>query len=277
MKHIIMFSGGAASFVSAKRVIESFGPQDVILLFADTKMEDEDLYRFLDDTESHLGVPITRISDGRTPWEVFFDVRFLGNSRVDPCSMILKRKLLDRWIKDRFKPDECIVYVGIDLWERHRYDSLAPRKLPYIYKSPLLEKPWLMKQDMLEILKQIGIKPPRLYSMGFEHNNCGGFCIKAGKKHFKMLLENMRDRYIFHEEKESEIRDFLGKDVSILKETMKGEKKYITLREFRIRLESSKQDPLFLDEIDIDASGGCGCMIDESNEGETCILDERTD
>jgi hypothetical protein len=31
-----------------------------------------------------LGVPVTVVADGRTPFEVFADQRFLGNSRLAP-------------------------------------------------------------------------------------------------------------------------------------------------------------------------------------------------
>lgn len=47
MKHVVMFSGGAGSWAAAKRVAERHGTADLTLLFTDTLMEDEDLYRFL--------------------------------------------------------------------------------------------------------------------------------------------------------------------------------------------------------------------------------------
>ena len=49
MQHVVMFSGGAGSWMTAKRVAEKHGTDNLILLFADTLIEDEDLYRFLDE------------------------------------------------------------------------------------------------------------------------------------------------------------------------------------------------------------------------------------
>jgi hypothetical protein len=46
VKHIVNFSGGACSFWAAHRVIQKHGKENVILLFADTMIEDEDLVRF---------------------------------------------------------------------------------------------------------------------------------------------------------------------------------------------------------------------------------------
>jgi hypothetical protein len=42
-----MFSGGAGSWGAARRVADEHGTDDLVLLFADTHMEDADLYRFI--------------------------------------------------------------------------------------------------------------------------------------------------------------------------------------------------------------------------------------
>ena len=82
MKHIIFFSGGVGSYFTAKRVVQRYGAENVILLFTDTLIEDKDLYRFINETAKKLGAELVWEKDGRTPWEVAFDVRFLPNSRV---------------------------------------------------------------------------------------------------------------------------------------------------------------------------------------------------
>src|SRR5690606_6302278 len=103
MKHIIFFSGGVGSYFAAKRVIERYGNQDVILLFTDTKMEDQDLYRFIEEASQKLGSTLVKIADGRTPWDVAFDKRFLPNSRIAPCSHALKQQVARKYILDNFK------------------------------------------------------------------------------------------------------------------------------------------------------------------------------
>jgi len=80
---IVMYSGGCLSWAAAMRTIERHGRDNVRLLFTDTRMEDEDLYRFLDESEKQLGVELVRIADGRNPWEVFKDRRMIGNTRHD--------------------------------------------------------------------------------------------------------------------------------------------------------------------------------------------------
>jgi 3'-phosphoadenosine 5'-phosphosulfate sulfotransferase (PAPS reductase)/FAD synthetase len=259
IKHVVQFSGGICSFFAAKRVIDKFGKDDVVLLFADTLMEDEDLYRFLGDTANFLGVPITKIADGRTPWEVFKDVRFLGNTQVDPCSRILKRELLDAWV-DEHSPG-ATRYFGLDWTESERFERLqlrfeergVPRER---IQAPMIQwKPTIDKPDMLVHLTKLGIKVPRLYEMGANHNNCGMFCIKSGQAQFRLLLEAMPERYAFHEAKEEELRQFLGKDVAILRDRRGGTTKPMTLRAFRERIQGGGSH-------DRHDWGGCGCAID---------------
>lgn len=258
MKHVVMFSGGIGSWAAAKRVVEQHGPDDVTLLFTDTSMEDADLYRFLSDASIGLRVPVTRIAEGRTPWQVFFDSRFMGNSRVDPCSRVLKRELSEDWLVANCDPADTTVYVGIDWTEEHRFTALAARWAVkgWTYRAPLCEPPLVTKAAMFRELGAAGIEPPRLYKLGFSHNNCGGFCIKAGHGHFALLLRTLPDRYLHHEEQEQALRAHLGKDVSILADrTGDGVKKPLTLRDFRERIEMGHQPDLF----DI---GGCGCFVD---------------
>ncbi len=256
MKHVVHFSGGVGSWAAAKRVVERYGTDDLTLLFADTLIEDEDLYRFVVQAAANVGGNFVRIAEGRDPWEVFFAVRFLGNSRVDPCSKILKRAMLDRWRNENTTPEDSIQYVGIDWTEMHRLDRLQKRVAPWRYEAPMCDKPYLDKDQMIGALRREGIEPPRLYSWGFPHNNCGGFCVKAGQAQFKLLLEKMPERYAYHEKREEELRAFLGKDVSILRDRRNGESKPITLKAFREGIETKTCQP------DMFEWGGCGCAID---------------
>jgi hypothetical protein len=255
LRHVVMFSGGVGSWAAAKRVVERHGTHSVLLLFTDTLMEDADLYRFLGEVESRLDVPLLRLVEGRNPWQVYFDERFIGNSRVDPCSKILKRQMADRWLTENCDPADTTVYVGIDWSEEHRYTRLRERRLPWRYEAPMCEPPYLTRQMMLDALRADGIEPPRLYAHGFAHNNCGGFCCKAGQGHFATLLREFPKRYAFHEAMEEMLRQWVGGDQSILRDRRNGESVPLTLRQLRERIETGQQPDLF----DI---GGCGCFVD---------------
>ena len=181
MKHVVLFSGGIGSWAAAKRVHASMGrhSDELVLLFTDTKTEDEDLYRFIEEAAADVGGELVTIADGRDVWEVFFDNRMIGNTRADICSRVLKRDLARDWIETNCDPDDSVIYMGIDWTEIHRFDRAAPRWLPYTLKAPMTESPLLSKQDVLKWATGLGLRPPRLYEMGFPHNNCGGFLRQA--------------------------------------------------------------------------------------------------
>lgn len=255
MKHVVSYSGGIGSALSAIRVADIYGTANMVLLFADTLIEDEDLYRFNKDIENFLGINITRIADGRNPWQLFNDKKFIGNSRNDPCSKVLKRDLLWKWIKSNCSPEDCRVYLGIDWTESHRMDQVKARNPEWKLLAPMTESPLLSKPDMLAEIRRIGIEPPRLYSMGFVHNNCGGFCVKSGHAQFRLLLEKFPERYAEHEAKEQAWRDLIGKNNSILRDRRGKKTKPLTLKEFRERtVPNGENDP--------HEWGGCGCSID---------------
>lgn len=250
--HVVLFSGGVGSWAAAKRVVAEQGAASTTLLFTDTNMEDEDLYRFLDDAAADIGVPVTRIADGRTPWEVFHDSRYLGNTRIDPCSKVLKRDLARAWIDAL--AGSVTVYLGIDWTEIHRYERAVPLWLPHTLRAPLCEEPMIDKQQVFELARDAGLRLPRLYDLGFPHNNCGGFCVKAGQGHFARLLATLPERYAEHEAKEEALRTYLGKDVAILRDRTGGTTKPLTMRALRERIEGG-------DAIDRDEIGGCGCLL----------------
>lgn len=255
MKHVVMYSGGVGSWAAAKRVIERHGG-GITLLFADTKIEDQDLYRFLRETSMKFGIELVWVEDGRDPWEVFRDVKWIGNSRIAQCSHLLKQKVSREWIEANFKPEEAVLYVGIDWTEIHRLDGIKNHWAPYTVEAPMCEVPYQDKQEMFRMLRKAGIRKPHLYDLGFSHNNCGGFCVRAGQAHFINLLREKRELYLYHEAKELEMQEYLGRtDVSILTRTVKGKEQTLTLRQLREEWDSGERN-----QIDLYDIGGCGCF-----------------
>jgi hypothetical protein len=256
LARVVMFSGGIGSWAAAKRVANTNGTAGMTLLFCDTRVEDEDTYRFLADAAINIGAPFVSVAEGRTIWEVFRDVRFLGNSRVDPCSRVLKREVADRWLVEHCDPASTEVIVGIDWTEEHRFRRLAPRKLPWRFKAPLCDPPYLSKTDMHRWATREGLRKQRLYTLGAPHANCGGGCVKMGQGGFARLYRAWPARFAAWEANEQKLREELG-DVAILKDRV-GEKQPspLTLRELRERIDADGQVDLF----DI---GGCGCFVDE--------------
>lgn len=237
MTRVVQMSGGIGSFTAAVRIAHQFGTDQLVLLFADTMAEDPDLYRFLNDAVRYLGVPLTRVCDGRDPFEVFADVRYIGNSRVAPCSKWLKQIPCRRWLEQHCDPAATVVYVGLDASEWRRVPGVVRGWSPWCAEFPLAEPPQPTKEQMLDECRAVhGIEPPQLYELGYSHNNCGGICVRAGRKQWLHTLALYPERFEAAERREAELREQLG-DYSILTEQRNGKKYPLPLSELRRRAE----------------------------------------
>lgn len=256
--YIVMFSGGLTSYEAARRSIEKHGRERVRIWFADTNTEDEDLYRFNADVERILDHPIEVLdNEGKTVWDVFFHQKMMGNTRMDPCSKFLKRQPLARKLKDEYpNPEDAVVVLGMDgIEDCNRTERAAKNQLPYQTWFPLLEEPIIPKSQIARDLKKLGVERPRLYDQGFLHNNCGGFCVKAGVGQFAHLLAVNPERYAYHEAKEQEFREWRDKDVAILRDRRGGQTKPMTMADLRIRVEQGEQFPF-------ETGWSCMCFTD---------------
>ncbi len=248
-----MLSGGAASYVTAKRVLAAQDRENVILLFCDTKEEDADLYRFLEDVERRLNHPITRIADGRTVWEVFHHEGMIGNTRADLCSRILKRDLADAWVKENCT--DPVLYFGFDFTEPQRLEGVRKAKPWAQCEAPLIGE-LIWKSQILDEIRADGIEPSRAYSQGYSHDNCGGACIKMGHGGWAKTLHLRPEVYARWETEERAFREHTGKDVAILRDRTGGETTPLTLQRFREMIEAQTVPGLF----DMEDEGGCNCF-----------------
>jgi hypothetical protein len=234
MKHVVQFSGGIGSWATAMRVAAEHGTDNLVLLAADTKAEDPDLWRFVADAGLLLGVEPIVVADGRTPWQVFADQRFVGNSHIAPCSVHLKQRPCRAWLTANADPANTMLYVGIDWCEQRRVPAVEKGWAPWPVRFPMCEPPYLSKQDMLAWARTEGLRPPRLYEQGFAHNNCFGVCVRAGQRQWLHLLHVAPERYLAAEAEEEKLRAQLG-NVAILKERRQGVSYPLPLRELRRR------------------------------------------
>ena len=232
--HVVQYSGGIGSWATARRVAARYGPDDMILRFADTHVEEPSLYAFLRESAAQLGARLVSVADGRTPFEVYWDVRFLGNSRLAPCSRILKQVPARRWLTAHCDPVTTRVYVGIDASEARRIPAIRLGWSPWTVEFPLADEPGLTKEVMLAEARALGLRPPDAYAEGFAHANCAGMCVRAGQKHWLRLLEIHPDRFGEAERQERRFRRRFG-DVAILKQIRGGRSYPLPLAELRRR------------------------------------------
>ncbi|MEV0297124.1 hypothetical protein [Nocardia sp. NPDC050710] len=173
---------------------------------------------------------------------MFADVRFIGNSRLAPCSKWLKQVPCRRWLQHHCDPADTVLYVGLDWAERRREPGVIGGWAPWRVEFPMADQPHLSKEQMLDDCRALGLVPPRLYELGYSHNNCGGICVRAGQKQWRRTLEVFPDRFAEAERREAALRKELG-DYSILREQREGIKYPLPLSELRRHAESSHADP----------------------------------
>lgn len=270
MKHVVNFSGGLCSFWAAHRVIQKHGTDNTVLLFADTLIEDEDLYAFNEQSSALLGIPITRITTGVTPWELFRREGLIGNARFPICSVILKREPLDAWHRSNLLDlpgelqgafwddgrDAATLYMGFDWNEANRLNDLR-RELPnWRIEAPMTEEPIWDKCRMESEARSLGLIIPKLYGLGFPHNNCGGRCVRAGISHWVHLYRVLPERYLDWMQEEQVtaqvLRDRGIEPLSILKDRRGGVTRNLYLTELKTRIDNGES----FDRFDW---GGCGC------------------
>jgi len=258
MKYIVNVSGGLTSFWALKLTIDRHGKENTHPVFADTQTEEPDLYRFLADQERYFGMIFHRAIEGRTPWQVMKDEGYITmhypGGAVAPCSRILKREIIDSQISSLYEPGTYTRVFGYEWSEVDRMETLKASIAPQPAWFPLSEPPYVDKCHISNFLESIGIAVPQAYKDGFEHDNCGGECVKAGQAHWAHLYYTRPERYLHAEGQEEEIRQHLGKDISILKDRRGGTVKPMTLKAFRERLERGDTD------YDRNDWGGCGCF-----------------
>jgi len=254
MTYQVSFSGGMGSAISAIAAYEN--GLDFNLIFADTLIEDEDLYRFNKDIARAVGKDIVHLTDGRTPWDVYVDKRWIGNTRTAHCSTELKTKPVKAWLDEHAKESDPLV-LGMDWSEQDRIQRAMGAWAPRPVVS-LLNKYKITRPMFEPMLAKYGIKKPQLYAQGYEHNNCGGFCCKAGLVQFERLYRMDPKLFDYHEKEMERTMATIGETARpFLRQVSQGVTKYLTLKEFREGLEAKTMElPMF-------DSSGCGCFTEE--------------
>lgn len=278
---VVNFSGGLASYAALDRSIKRFGRENVIALFADVRGdvsrdshaapigtnwdgEDDDAYRFIDDIERATGVDMRRVKhpDGIGVWGAIFRERAITmampGGTFAPCTKLLKQETLDAAITEIFATGRPVTLVtGLGWHEKHRVEKLRQRlgsNLFYDLWFPMLDEPLIGNDEIEDDLCGIGIAPPRTYSAGFAHGNCGGACVKAGQAQWVRLLRVNPLRYAYNEAQEAQFRREINPDVSILRDRRGGETKALTLSDLRERVQSGQP-------VEENYEwGGCGCF-----------------
>lgn len=281
---IVSVSGGLSSFEALRRTLETHGKANTIAVFADVKGyadkhhwsplpaiepllherfggESRDTYRFLWQMAEALDMPITRLEDGRTVFNLYAEKRAfrlsVGTFWYAPCSEALKRFLIADWIQNNFQPGTFDLVLGMKWDEAHRTDKARvwwSKRLGYAVNvySPLADKPYVENCDLSVIARRAGIEVSDSYALGFKNDNCSGACVHAGQGQFAQLYHARPGVYHYWKWQERNLQSLWGKRVTILKDERGGETTPMSLAEFEPRILAGDYRALDM--------GGCGCF-----------------
>ena len=213
MKHIVQFSGGAASAYVAKIVLDEHGHENTILLWHDTKAEHPDTYRFIKEVSEYLEKEITEESDGRDLWEVIEDNNCLPSSFIPFCTRILKAEPAERFLKSICEPFILYNGFGPDEWRRVQRATARAEAMGRTVKSPLFDRGITSDDCKAAIRDEWGIRLPEAYK-ALKHNNCVP-CFKAGQYHFNRVFRHFRCQFDRAADLEDQIGNTVFKGVSL--------------------------------------------------------------
>lgn len=270
MKHVISVGGGISStWLLVDRVVAKYGAENVTAVICPVENEHPDVWHLCDAVSRKYGIEIKRIGQAYDIWQVFFKTRMMGNPFADPCSRILKREKMAAYMRTYHAPADTVLHVGITADEIDRMLAITAnwKRQGYKVEADLADEPKLTRDVLIEMCKAEFGFVPQLYLEGFSHNNCGGFCIKAGKGQFARLLWYHRDLYLWHEYMEELHQRMFNHENTIMRdEWTRGGKRGadpLTLRDFRLRMESRWRG-MFLDPFEGLDDSDTGCKFCEA-------------
>jgi PP-loop superfamily ATP-utilizing enzyme len=259
-KVIAWWSGGITSAVTCKICIDTYGVENVRVVFIDTFNEDEDTYRFKKDCQKWYGLKIetiTLIGDKyKSIQDVWFRHKSLNVSNGAVCSSELKRNVREKWqVKNEYDAQA----FGFEIDEINRAKAM---KLNHPKSKPIF--PLLLfgfsKKDCISIVEEAGIVVPRMYSLGFHNNNCFKTgCVQGGIGYWQKIRDEYPDKFEAMAEVEHKLTDMKGKPVTMLKDQgkikglvfLKPHKDYPEIKDISM-MKGREVKPLF------ECNGFCG-------------------
>lgn len=236
MKHIILFSGGAASSYVAYLVKQNLPKEehkDIVLLNTPTWSEEPDTQRFMCQVARKLKLPVTIWGDGRDIWQLIQDRGAIPGQFMPFCTQRLKQEMKEQYYKYLQNiGEEFIEYVGFGTDEPQRVQKAFARaaSIGRTIKFPLVEHNVPKDYPKEFITEKWKIELPSAYKT-LKHNNCIP-CFKGGQNYFYQVYKNYPDK--FHRAMEMEeitgYTVFNGISLKELEEKFKNEKEWESMQ-----------------------------------------------
>lgn len=193
------FSAGVSSFIAT--YLEKDNVDKIIYTHIDD--QHPDTMRFIKDCEKALGKNIEILqSEYKNVSNVIKQFRFINSPYGAKCTDVLKKRVRKEW--EYTHKDEDLTYIwGYDVGERNRAERLLESMPQFKHKFPLIERQ-LTKQDCHGMLKELSIKRPKMYELGYRNNNCIG-CVKGGMGYWNKIRKDFPEVFVERARQEREV------------------------------------------------------------------------
>jgi hypothetical protein len=194
---VCWFSGGVSSFIAGylvKKQVDEF-------IYCHIDEQHEDTLRFLHDCENAMERSIGKLqSPYKSVKNVIEQFRFINSRYGAKCSECLKKRVRKEW--EYCKKDLTYIW-GYDCTERHRAEQIKEKEPNHKHIFPLIDR-GLTKKDCHGMLREIGIRRPAMYDLGYQNNNCIG-CVKGGMWYWNKIRIDFPDVFELRARQEREI------------------------------------------------------------------------
>lgn len=218
MKHVVLFSGGAASSYVAYLLKQNkeVNDADIVLLHTPTLSECEDSEKFRLKVARYLKLPMTVWGRGEDIWNCIDRNGAIPGQFLPFCTQQLKQQMKEQYYRYLKKCGESwIEYVGYgpNEWKRIQKSLARNKALGREVRFPLAEHR-ITSEDCKRIIQdEWGIELPSAYRT-LEHNNCIP-CFKGGKAYWYAVWKNYPDQFHKAVEKEEQYGYTVFKDISL--------------------------------------------------------------
>lgn len=203
---VVWLSAGVSSFVAgylANNVDE--------YLYIDIEDQHPDSTRFIHDCEGCLGKKVETLT---SPFysnveQVCLSVRYVNGVNGAPCTRLLKKAVRKRWELDHMTDDLTYVW-GMDCNEKHRAERIIEGFPQVKHEFPLIDNGFT-KADAHGLCRQLGIRRPAMYDLGYNNNNCIG-CVKGGAGYWNKIRKDFPEVFKARAKMEREIGHSILKD-----------------------------------------------------------------
>ena len=173
-------------------------------LYIDIADQHPDSMRFIRDCEDALGkrIIVLRSRVYRSVDDVIAARRYVNGPAGAPCTVVLKKQVRRDWELAHY--GDNITYVwGFDCTETNRANRVEESLPSFNHEFPLIDR-CLNKSDAHGILRELGIKRPAMYDLGYQNNNCIG-CVKGGMGYWNKIRVDFPDVFELRKTREREI------------------------------------------------------------------------